>query len=399
MIEILGYRITLEGIEKIEASGEWRVEGGEKKQNPNSPLSTLYPLPSTHLPLSPSLTIQPFVIIWALTLFAPIAFGQTFNLSSAVNRALEQGTELSNQRAVLAKARADLAAIEADPSALIQPLTEARQLVNLEGAKTAQKRLEVIQAVVNAYTALYESQQSEDALEAQVAFDTRSLEATRVRLQTRSGTQLDVDRAVNALATSRQDLAEARAAQPVLQARLRTLLGLGRNANVQISDLPPFVERKVNLDSLEDALDDRLPSVLQIKQRVDLADLQVRVSDNEFTPQAVLRQAKTDLENARRDLESTLQGATTTLRDANRLLLAALERIRITAQDVRNAQAGVSQSELRFRNGLISRLDLQRSQLQLSQARLANTRAIISYWKALAALSVASGTNVTGLSN
>ncbi|MDX2007648.1 MAG: hypothetical protein SFU83_20600 [Meiothermus sp.] len=92
MIEIFGYRITPEGIEKGETQGEGTQElgsgsgsqerGAEDNPTPNLEANPAFaPLPhrfppqpaSPLLPLTPSLTVKPFVLIWVLALFLPMA--------------------------------------------------------------------------------------------------------------------------------------------------------------------------------------------------------------------------------------------------------------------------------------------------------------------------------------
>lgn len=316
-------------------------------------------------------------------------------LPQALERALAQNPELANQRATLANARADLAAKQADPSTLVVPLTQAKNSAALEEARTAQKQLEVLQSVLSAYAALYEAQENVKVLEAQLALDARNLEVAKAKLEAKNGTALEVAKAESTLAASRQSLADARASLPILAARLETLLGQPAGGATRVTPPPAFQEVKLDPGALEQGLA-RLPSLLQAAQSVELAELNVRLADNDYTPAATLRDARASLENARRSLDNARQNALTTLRDAYRAVQNALEKVRIAQKELANDEATLKQDQARFNSGTISRVQLQGSEVALTRSRLAYQQAVNGYFKALAALSVAAGVDVTG---
>jgi outer membrane protein TolC len=316
------------------------------------------------------------------------------NLEQSLQLAFRQGPDLASQLTTLGNVKADLAAKEADPSTLIVPLTQARNSAALEQARTDLKRLEVTQSVMAAYLNLLEGQENLKVLEAQVALDSRNFEVAKTKLATKNGTALDVAKAENALETSRQNLSDAKAQIPILSSRLQTPLAL--NAAVLANAAPAFKEQKIDLAGLEGGLDKRLPSLLQARQSVELAELNVKLSDNDFTPAATLRDYKAQLENAQRTLATGRTNALTSLRDANRQLQAALEKVRIEATDLKNEEQSYAQDQTRFKSGTISRLQLQQGEVALLRARFAYLQAVNAYQKALAALSVAAGVDVAG---
>jgi outer membrane protein TolC len=329
-----------------------------------------------------------------LLLSFSLAQSQNLNLEQSLQLAFRQGPDLASQLTTLNNAKADFAAKEADPSTLIVPLTQAKNSAALEQARTDLKRLEVTQSVMTAYLNLLEGQENLKVLEAQVALDTRNLEVAKAKLATRNGTALDVAKAENALETSRQNLADAKAQIPILSSRLQTPLSLNNAALA--SGAPAFKEQKIDLAGLEANLDRRLPSLLQPRQSVELAELNVKLSDNDFTPVATLRDHKAQLENAGRTLATGRTTALTSLRDAHRQVLAALERVKIEASDLKNEEQSLAQDQTRFKSGTISRLQLQQSEVALLRARYAYLQAVNSYHKSLAALSVAAGVDVGG---
>ena len=89
---------------------------------------------------------------------APGATAQTrLTLASAVTQALQSGTEVTNARANLQKAQANLRAVTADPTSIITTRTQAEQdaaagLAALQGSK-----LSTAQTVIGQYVAAYEA--------------------------------------------------------------------------------------------------------------------------------------------------------------------------------------------------------------------------------------------------
>ena len=319
------------------------------------------------------------------------------DLNAALRQALTRGPDLATSTATLENARADLSAKEADPSTLVVTMTQARNTFALNAAQVNAKRLEVMSNVTAAYLNLFEAQENVKLLEAQLALDTRNLEVAKAKLSAKNGTQLDVSRAESTLASSRQSLADAKAQLPILSNRLEPLLGVNASTNLTVANPPAFKEVKFDLNALENGLETRLPGVLQASQAVQLAELNVRLSDNDYTPPATLREAKTTLENARRTLTTTRASAVTQLRDAARTVANALERVRIAAKDLDNAEDALGQDQTRFKSGTISRVQLQTTEVSTLRSRNSYTQATNTYLRALAQLSTAAGLDQTGM--
>ena len=332
----------------------------------------------------------------AISLTVSVALAQALNLEGAVRQAFAQGPDLASSLATLANAKADLTAKESDPSTLIVPLTQARNTAALNQVQVDAKRLEVMSSVMGAYLNLFEAQENIRVLEAQIALDTRNVEIAKIRLAARNGTQLDVSRSENTLGTSRQSIADARANLPILSNRLEVLLGVS-TGNLTVSAPPAFKEIKFEIAALEANLETRLPSVLQLAQVVSISDLSVKLSDNDYTPPATLRDNKTALENAQRNLATIKKSAVTQLRDAARGTLNALEQVRLRANDRENADEALSQDNLKFKGGTISRLQLQQTEVAALRSRFTYAQATNLYWRSVAGLSVSSGVDQTGL--
>jgi outer membrane protein len=365
------------------------------------PMITTTPSQTTHRK-SPSSTVSSRKSIYLAALGACLALGLTsaqqaaLTVQSAMTQAFTKGPDLASSQATLKNAQADLTAKQADSSTLVVTLTQARQTVVLNAAQLEAQKLGVMSNVLTAYLNLYEGQESIKVLTAQLDLDTRSLDVTKAKLAAKNGTPLDVSKAESTLSASKQNLADAKAQLPILSNRLEVLLGANAT-NLTASAPPAFKETKIDQAALETGLETRLASLLQPAQAVDLAKLNVQLSDNEYTPPATLRDFKTQLENAQRTLDTTRTNAVTSLRDAGRTVTNALEKVRIAKQNLDNAESSLTQDQTKFKSGTISKLNLQTTEVSTLNSRFAYLQATDTYLKSLAALSVASGVDQTGL--
>ncbi|WP_223299649.1 TolC family protein [Meiothermus taiwanensis] len=137
--------------------------------------------------------------------------------------------------------------------------------------------------------------------------------------------------------------------------------------------------------------------MLQAQQAVELAQLNVKLADNDYTPAVQLNTAKTSLENNLRTLQTAQQNAQTSLTNAYQAAQSAYKNIALAQANLANAQKVVEQSQAALRAGTISALQLQTDQVSLRSAEYALVQALGSYWRALAAFSVAAGQDFTGL--
>ncbi|MCS7058080.1 MAG: TolC family protein [Meiothermus sp.] len=341
--------------------------------------------------------MNPVRFLWLLLLLPTAQAQNTLTLVQALSQAYRQGPTLQSAQATLQNATLQLNALKADPSTLIVALTQAEQNARLAQVNLEATRLSVMQSVVNAYLSLYEAQQNVALYQAQVALNQRNLEVARARLAAGNATALDVARAQTTLDSSRQSLTTAQAQLPVLAAQLAALLGLSDLGNVAVAPPPSTPALQADLEALRKNLFERLPSVLQAQQAVELAQLNVKLADNDYTPAVQLNSARLNLENNLRALQTAQQNALTSLQNAYQAAQSAHKNIALAQANVTNAQKLVEQSQAALRAGTISALQLQTDQVSLKSAEYALVQAVSAYWKALAALSVAAGQDFTGL--
>ncbi|HEX2863264.1 MAG TPA: TolC family protein [Deinococcales bacterium] len=353
-------------------------------------------------PVKPAVVLSRTAVV-AITLglssaaFAATSASAPLTFTAAWAQAQAKAPDILSATSNLAQAQADLTAAQADPTTLITALTNAQNAVNLDKVNLQAAKISVFSNLLTAYVNLYEAQQNLDLLQANVDLSQKNLDVAKAKLAAKAATSLDVAKAQNALASSQQNLADARAQVPILSDRLSPLLGLGTAQNLSVAEPPSLSVKAVDLAALEAGLARNLSNVLQAQQSVEVAKLNVTLADNDYTPAATLASAQTQLAAAQRSLQSATTNAVTSLRDSHRAYKNALQQQALKRQDRVNAEEALTQAQARLKAGQISRVDLQTSQVNALQARYAELQANDSVSKSLAALCSAAGQDLTGM--
>lgn len=315
-------------------------------------------------------------------------------LPDAVAAALQNAAEVRTAQANLDRANAADAAAQADPSVLVAAKLNARNAAALAEAGLRAARLSTLQSTVTAHSALLEAQENVNLQSAQVDNDSRALKIAQTKAELGNATTLDVQNAGNALAASSQTLADARAQVTLAAARLAALTGKGNDVRAvgsaeQTRPSPTLAELQAGLP--------RLSSLVAAAGDLAGAELAVRLADNDYTPARTLQDARTGLANAQRALTSAQQGAQQTLASAYQSAQNAAELLGIAQSREEAAEKSAQQDAARLQSGTISAAELQTTQLSLKKAQYARLQAQNGVLKALAALSVAAGQNLTGI--
>ena len=338
-----------------------------------------------------------FAAAFTVSTFAQAQQATSYSLEKAVSSAIQNGSEMANSRTTLEQAKRDLDSREADPVSAVNEKLIARQAFRLAQVRLASTRLEVTQNVITDYMALYEAQENTNVVEAQLALDTRSLEITKARNEAGSATKLDISKAENQLKASRQSVQDLKAKLPVIASRLARLLGLPKGASLSVQAPKTGKVQTLDLNKLEAGLDDRSPTLLEAAQSVELAQLNVKLSDNDWTPAVQLRQAQTSLANAQRSFDGAQRGSITQLRDVFRANDDALEQAQIATQARENSERTLAQDKSRLAGGTISKLEFLNSEIAAVRARFQVIQANDGYLISLGALSVVSNMDLLEL--
>ncbi len=334
--------------------------------------------------------LTPALLLCTALLSAQAQAATPISLPAAVASALTAGSTVRDAQVGVTSSATTLKAVQADPSTLASALLSAQQAYALAQSQLTQARLTATQNAVNAFTALYQTQELIELDRLQIQVDTKNLQVAQVKLSTKSGTALDVQNAQNTLNTSKQNLVDAQAQLVVNSQKLANVIG---KPGSYTANTPPNA-RAVRQNT---ALSTGYPTLLKDQQAVDTAALNVKLADNEFTARVTLEQARTALSNAQSTLATDQKTLQTTLATAQSTAEGAQASYQTALQTEANTQATYKQDTVRLQSGTISAVALLQSQLTLKKAQYARAQALVSVWQALAALSTASGQDVTGL--
>ncbi|WP_295818322.1 TolC family protein [uncultured Deinococcus sp.] len=316
------------------------------------------------------------------------------SLTAAVTAALANNTDVKTAQANLDKAQAANQAAQADPSALVAAKLGAKNTYTLAQAQLRGAKLGALQNTVTAYTSLLEAQENVTLQTLQVQVDTKNVQVAQVKLGIGNATALDVTNAQNTLASSQQNLADGRAQVTLASARLSTLTGLP--AGVRAAGVPNVPKLTSTQAALQGGLG-KLSAVMAAENDLALAQLNVKLADNDFTPARTLQDAKTALANAQRSSDSASKSATQALASAYQSAQNAYELLAVAQSREAAAQKTATQDAARLKSGTISAVDLQNTQLALRKAQYARMQAQDTVLAQLAALSAAGGVNLTGI--
>ena len=314
--------------------------------------------------------------------------------TAAATAALTNNADVKTAQANLDKALAANRAAQADPSALVAAKLNASGGESQAQAALRGARMNTMQSTVTAFTALLEAQENVELQTLQVAVDSKAVQVAQVKQTVGNATALDVNNAQNTLSGSQQNLADAKAQVSLASARLSTLTGLG--SGVRAAGAVSAPKLSTTLSKLQAGLGTLTP---QVSASNDLASAQlnVKLADNDFTPARTLQDAQTALSNAQRSVDSASKSSTQTLASAYQTAQNSYELLSVAGARETAASKTYTQDAARLKSGTISSVELQLSQLALKKAQFARLQAQDNVLEALAALSVASGQNLTGI--
>ncbi|TNM68667.1 TolC family protein [Deinococcus radiopugnans ATCC 19172] len=337
------------------------------------------------------------VLLTASLLLLPAALAQgapAVTASAAVTAALTNNADVKTAQANLDKAQAANRAAQADPSALVAAKLSASGGQAQAQAALRGARLNTLQSTVTAYTALLEAQENVALQTLQVSVDSKAVQVAQVKQGIGNATALDVNNAQNTLSGSQQNLADAKAQVGLASARLSTLTGLG--GGVRAAGVATVPKLSTTLSRLQAGLG-TLTSQVSANNDLAAAQLNVKLADNDFTPARTLQDARTALANAQRGVDSAAKSAAQALASAYQTAQNSAELLGVAQAREAAALKTYTQDAARLKSGTISPVELQTSQLSLKKAQFARLQAQDNVLEALAALSVASGQNLTGI--
>jgi outer membrane protein len=198
-----------------------------------------------------------------------LTFEEMLGLAVAAN------AEVFTAQGALDSATRGLARVQADPLALRVTLLQAQQAVSSaqQGLKAAQ--LKAQSNAADAFAAAREADNNVTLAEHKLDIAQTELEANNARIKAGAATNLDVERANNALAGAQRDLAAAQQSRTLAYASLASLLAIPSTftleGSVTLGEVPDLETALTNLESNS--------LVTQAQQALELAQAQLAAID------------------------------------------------------------------------------------------------------------------------
>jgi outer membrane protein TolC len=325
----------------------------------------------------------------------------TFSQDAPPNLTLPQALATSNNRSAVVNgqlalndATLALSRTQADPLALRLQNVQAEQKVVLAQVQLDQAKYQAIADISSGYTQLLEAQAARDLSAFGRDLSSQSLQIAQIRRDKGSATELEVQEAQNALEDAENSLLSMDQTVALARTNLEGLIAMTAQTLEAIPD-----NLLVSLPALETVLAniDRLPTLLQVNQGIELAGLGVDLLDPSYASQQQIDNAKLQLEQAqtqggeaRRGLELQARGLYNTAKTAS-------ETLSIRQDALNNALEREGVERQRLDAGLIADIQFKQTQLSTKQAELAALQAKHSYLNALLALQAGTMTPLEGL--
>ena len=208
----------------------------------------------------------------------------------------------------------------------------------------------------------------------------RHEEVAQKKLAVGTATRLDVIKASRSVLSSESGVSQAHHGLELAQMKFRQTLGIDLDAAVLPQEIALEVE-PVKVDPEEDmayALANR-DEIKQLLLAIEVAEKNVEISDNEYTPALTLRQAELNLAKLKRQLEQVRQGLTLQIKQSHSAWKDAEERIPVLQKGVEEAAEMLRLSELSYEADMITSNDLEDAQIGVLAAKNDLVNAIFDY--------------------
>ena len=314
-------------------------------------------------------------------------------LEEALGTILERPDVLTAQLE-LDEARANLERREADPLALRPEVEAARQRFELAQAAYERAYFQSLAEVGSAYANALRARQEAELASRRVSLNAQLVRAAEIRLANGTATNLDLQEAQTALEGSQQAQSAAQEALNLAQRRLNGLL----EQSITLEALEPIPDSAlVRVPPLERVLNaaEAHPTVLEARQALELAELNNDLLDPIFTPRSEIQSAGVRLEAAQETEQEVSRDYALIVRDLYSQAQTTRTAYEVAQDRLTNAQERLAAQQNRLEAGLISELELQRTEVAFNEAEFEALAARSAYLSALLALQAGSLAELT----
>lgn len=341
--------------------------------------------------------IPAIIVLFAMTAVLSAAVFSTFASASdiesepqVVNVSLEECRRLAlkHSASVLlaenAVLDAKLALEQADATNLTRPSPTSLYQAEMN-LKSAEKGLDIVKQDVilstdQLYYSLLRAEHMVSIAEQALDLAERQLQITNAKESVGMATQLDIIRAENQVASSRNSLASAILNRELAMVSLNQAIGFAPTTVLSLEDEFSY-ERTEDLDldaAIEFALANRI-EIAQAKSAVEIADMNVKLADNTFTPRLTYERAKISADDARIRLKEQENKIALSVRQAYVSLVQAEAKIELSEARVNEARENLRITQLLFEADMATNVEVLAAQNQYTQSQIDALQAIYDY--------------------
>jgi outer membrane protein TolC len=193
-------------------------------------------------------------------------------------------------------------------------------------------------------------------------------------------TKLDIMRAENQTASARNSLASALLSKDLATVSLNQAIGFAPETILSLRD-EFFYEKTEDLGldaSIEFALAKRV-EISQAQSAVEIADMNVKLADNSFTPRLTYERARLAAEDARIKLKEQQNKIALAVRQAYVALKQAEAKVELTESKVNEARENLRITQLLFEADMATNVEVLSAQNQYTQSQIDSVQAIYDY--------------------
>jgi outer membrane protein TolC len=208
----------------------------------------------------------------------------------------------------------------------------------------------------------------------------RQFEIAMAKESVGMATKLDIMRAENQTASARNSLMSALLNRDLAMVSLNQAIGFVPETILSLRD-EFFYEKTGDLDldaSMEFALANRV-EIAQAQSAVEIADMNVQLADNSFTPKLTYERAKLAVEDSRIKLREQQSKIALAVRQAYVSLKQAEAKAELAESKVDEARENLRITQLLFEADMATNVEVLSAQNQYTQSQIDSVQAIYDY--------------------
>lgn len=335
----------------------------------------------------------PYVVAVAVTMAAVLYIGVAPHVVAAAGEELKLSIEDARKLAIEHNGSYAAARLDFEAAKIQLDITRAEGLVrpSVVAAKRAEnarknaaralaaKRQGLMLDVDSAYYALVAAQERLAIRQKAEEQAKENLRIVKLKFDSGLASKLEVLAAEIQLARASSDVRSAQNDLEMAALGLKQVLGIDLGARVVAVDSAVPVGGDVDFEKgLALALESR-PEIVQARETLEIAELEVKFSDNDYTPELTKRLNQNSLEKARIQLDEVRRAVYVETRRLYLAVRGAEEAMKIAAAAAEQAEENYRVMKLRYEYGMEIASSLLGAQVDLTEAKLGALQAVMNY--------------------